>query len=535
MTDIKTQSRGGGTCRFAAERLLPLIRAFSREIGGVKAGADSEYIHRMRVASRRLRAALPLFDTCFPEKKFRRWMQEIKKITNALGEARDADVQIGFLLGYADTLNKQKERETRVLIPVDPVDAEIRALLVHLKQQRAIFQTKVLSDLSELNDSRILEEIRDELRAEYLTARGIRKQYAAGIPAVAAERIGTRLNMLLAYEPWVTDPHAVAEHHAMRIAAKKLRYTLEVYSPLYKLQLKKPLARVRKFQEILGDLHDCDVWIDTLTHTLLKQRSRPRSRHDPASPDAHNIAGIKLFLLERERKRRSLHRRLVQYWGALNRSRLWDELRGTLVSGRKKAYCLGSPVNEDTERAAVALVAADYPQGAEHALQVTRLALMLFDQTEPLHHLKNRERFLLEYTGILHDIGWIYGQKGHHSRSARMIAGDERLPFDLRERAVISLVALSHRKNARLQGNGLFSVIPETDRRITWVLASILRVADGLDYLHLSTVLEVDCHIHPGEIICEIATSGDASVEKARALSKADMFEQVFGRPLVIR
>jgi exopolyphosphatase/guanosine-5'-triphosphate,3'-diphosphate pyrophosphatase len=192
-------------------------------------------------------------------------------------------------------------------------------------------------------------------------------------------------------------------------------------------------------------------------------------------------------------------------------------------------------VNEDTERAAVALVAADYPQGAEHALQVTRLALMLFDQTEPLHHLKNRERFLLEYTGILHDIGWIYGQKGHHSRSARMIAGDERLPFDLRERAIISLVALSHRKNARLQGNGLFSVLPETDRRIIWVLGSILRVADGLDYLHLSTVLEVDCHIHPGEIICEIATSGDASVEKARALSKADMFEQVFGRPLVIR
>jgi CHAD domain-containing protein len=79
MADIKTQSRGEGTCRFAAERLRPLIRAFSQEIGGVKEGEDSEYIHRMRVASRRLRAALPLFDTCFPDKKFRRWMQEIKK------------------------------------------------------------------------------------------------------------------------------------------------------------------------------------------------------------------------------------------------------------------------------------------------------------------------------------------------------------------------------------------------------------------------------------------------------------------------
>ena len=54
----------------------------------------------MRVASRRLRAALPLFRTCFPAKQYTRWMHEIAIITRALGEARDTDVQIAYLTRY---------------------------------------------------------------------------------------------------------------------------------------------------------------------------------------------------------------------------------------------------------------------------------------------------------------------------------------------------------------------------------------------------------------------------------------------------
>ena len=56
--------------------------------------------------------------------------------------------------------------------------------------------------------------------------------------------------LLLQYERWVHNPDAVAEHHAMRIAAKKLRYTMETYAPVYRRNLKKPLARVKKIQEI---------------------------------------------------------------------------------------------------------------------------------------------------------------------------------------------------------------------------------------------------------------------------------------------
>ncbi len=80
------------------QRILPLLDAFLGEIDGVRSGRDIEHIHRMRVASRRLRAALPLFKSCFPKEKFRKWMPELQKITRALGDARDTDVQIAFLL-----------------------------------------------------------------------------------------------------------------------------------------------------------------------------------------------------------------------------------------------------------------------------------------------------------------------------------------------------------------------------------------------------------------------------------------------------
>jgi CHAD domain-containing protein len=61
---------------------------------------DPEHVHRMRVASRRLHASMPLFKSCFPGKKYRKWYRDIRPLTAALGTARDLDVQIAFLEEY---------------------------------------------------------------------------------------------------------------------------------------------------------------------------------------------------------------------------------------------------------------------------------------------------------------------------------------------------------------------------------------------------------------------------------------------------
>lgn len=66
--------------------------------------ADIERVHDMRVASRRLRAVMEIFATCFPKREHRRALREVKALADALGERRDPDVMIALLERIADGL-----------------------------------------------------------------------------------------------------------------------------------------------------------------------------------------------------------------------------------------------------------------------------------------------------------------------------------------------------------------------------------------------------------------------------------------------
>ena len=87
-------------------------------------GTDIEYVHDMRVASRRLRAALRNFADCFtPKKEFRGHLKRVERITSTLGDVRDLDVLIDRFQKGAQTV---------------PVDAQIglQNLIKHLQKER---------------------------------------------------------------------------------------------------------------------------------------------------------------------------------------------------------------------------------------------------------------------------------------------------------------------------------------------------------------------------------------------------------------
>lgn len=69
---------------------------------GVLDVGDIEPLHDMRVATRRLRAGLEVFEACFPRKRFRKALKRVKALADALGERRDRDVEIEFLVGFAE-------------------------------------------------------------------------------------------------------------------------------------------------------------------------------------------------------------------------------------------------------------------------------------------------------------------------------------------------------------------------------------------------------------------------------------------------
>ncbi|HET6581383.1 MAG TPA: CHAD domain-containing protein [Methanoregula sp.] len=536
MTSVEEPGQVPAVCIFGVQRILPLLEAFLGEIEGVRAAKDIEHIHRMRVASRRLRAALPLFKSCFPKKKFRVWMRELQKITRALGDARDADVQIAFLVRLQEKKVRQKGENPPDVsrVAVDPVDVET-ILLTRLKKKRQKLQGTVLSALENLEGSSIPEDMSaacNEIIARAGNART--KPTLYGIPPISAARISDRLFTLMEYERHVYNPDAVAEHHAMRIAAKKLRYTMEVYAPLYRRNLKKPLIRVKKIQEILGDLHDCDIWIDTVMAMLLTERSSPGNDPSPGM-EGRRVTSYRHFLSDREKERTRIYRRLVRYWESVGSAHIWDELRITLSGGIKKRFGLSEIPHPDAVRASVSGLSSSFPEGMQHSRTVTALALQIFDDLAALHQMQAQERFILECACLLHDIGWKYGRKGHGRRSMDMIVSDDTLPVGITDRGMIGLISAAHRGNVRLDSHGFFSLLSPEQRKHVLMLSSLIRIADGLDYLHSGSVTSVHCSAGSDKVVIETSVQRDASAEIERALQKGDLFTQIFERTLVIR
>lgn len=83
-----------------------VVKVRSREVfvhsQGVLDLGQVERVHDMRVATRRLRAALEIFEPCFPHKRHHKALKKVKALADALGERRDADVEIAMLEGLRD-------------------------------------------------------------------------------------------------------------------------------------------------------------------------------------------------------------------------------------------------------------------------------------------------------------------------------------------------------------------------------------------------------------------------------------------------
>jgi putative phosphoesterase len=171
---------------------------------------------------------------------------------------------------------------------------------------------------------------------------------------------------------------------------------------------------------------------------------------------------------------------------------------------------------------------------AGHTHQVTQLALRLFDELQPLHLLRAEERFWLHAASLLHDIGWIEGQKGHHKTALRIILKTPLLPFSNRERLIIGSIARYHRRALPKKKHGHYAALRSPERKIVKTLAAILRVADGLDRTHQNLIEDLSCGISPEQITVRCQVHRPAEVERQAALKKGQLLGKVFKRNLVI-
>ena len=212
------------------------------------AAEDIEFVHRARVATRRLRAALRMFDRCFAQKQVQRWRQAIHRVTAALGEARDRDVQIEFLCG---TLSAMRANEC---FP------GVARVLVSLEHDRERLQRRVVKAVRRLKAAGILREMR-RAGKRILRQVGTPSDDARTPEALArtSRHVLRWLDKLAPAPGCPGQSGRPARHHAMRIAAKRLRYTMEICRPMYPGRLDEPVEAVKRVQTLLGEIHDCDV------------------------------------------------------------------------------------------------------------------------------------------------------------------------------------------------------------------------------------------------------------------------------------
>ena len=114
------------------------------------------------------------------------------------------------------------------------------------------------------------------------------------VRANARKIVAARTNEFFAFAPALADPTNVTELHDMRIAAKRLRYTLELFSPALGPGAVACIEVIKEFQEIVGDIHDHDVHADILrVHLEAVSAARAHALADRAMRTEEEIEPFK--------------------------------------------------------------------------------------------------------------------------------------------------------------------------------------------------------------------------------------------------
>ncbi|HYI22114.1 MAG TPA: CHAD domain-containing protein [Candidatus Limnocylindrales bacterium] len=220
---------------------------------GVRAGEDTETVHKMRVATRRMRAAWRVFDGAYRPRFQKRYVAELRGVASALGAVRDIDVQLERLDDYAKGLPGNQS-------------AALQPLREELNRGRA----EARADLLDLLSSSDYDDFISDYRAFVDTpGAGAANDAAERVRDVAAGRIWRSFEQLRAHETIV--PFAdVPALHAVRIDGKRLRYALEFFREILPPSADSLIADVTAMQDSLGMLNDSQIAADITRAWLLE-------------------------------------------------------------------------------------------------------------------------------------------------------------------------------------------------------------------------------------------------------------------------
>jgi exopolyphosphatase/guanosine-5'-triphosphate,3'-diphosphate pyrophosphatase len=169
---------------------------------------------------------------------------------------------------------------------------------------------------------------------------------------------------------------------------------------------------------------------------------------------------------------------------------------------------------------------------SEHAQQVARLALNIFDQTRSVHGLSDREREWLEYGALLHDVGVHISYERHHRHSYYLIKNGDLRGFDPQEIEVIALIARYHRQATPKKSHEGYADLKGTLRKTVKRLSAMVRLAEGLDRSHAQALAGIDLYPRGDDYLARLRATGDAELELWAAHRHVAPLEEMLGKPL---
>ena len=163
---------------------------------------------------------------------------------------------------------------------------------------------------------------------------------AGGLAANAARIVRVRLDELRSFAPGALDAGATREQHDMRIAAKRLRYVLEATEFCFDEGVERARKRARDLQQLLGELHDCDVMLPRVRDHQARLRAADaravRAEADGApdlapslvgnAPNRAAYRGLELLSVHLEARRQLLLDRFRAFWVEQEAAGVWAGL-----------------------------------------------------------------------------------------------------------------------------------------------------------------------------------------------------------------
>jgi CHAD domain-containing protein len=223
---------------------------------GTRVGKDTEALHDMRVATRRMRTAFRVFEDALDANTMTSYLKDLRRTGRILGRVRDLDVFRENARAYLDTFTKGNQPDLSVLRQA--WDAEYDWA-----------RAKMLKYLDRRRYARFKREFATLLEAPLLQTDTTEAYAAHRVAETLPNLINGRLTEFYTCRARLDQPNpALTDYHQMRIVAKNLRYTLEYFREVLGADVEQAIAEIKVLQNHLGALQDAVVASVHLHHVI---------------------------------------------------------------------------------------------------------------------------------------------------------------------------------------------------------------------------------------------------------------------------